>query len=95
MEEDFEQHSAQHDFNLDAFLICDTSIPEAFGPFLEPHRHCAPHALCHLSLYTLTNGLECFALSCWQMPDKCHMQSPSSSALHGGGWQLSLCFCPV
>ena len=47
---------------------------------------------------TLPFAFQCMVLnalqSCWQMPDKCHMQSPSGSALCGGGGQLSLCFHP-
>ena len=54
-----------------------------------------PHALCHVSLCTPISGLKCFALSCWQMPNKCHMQSLSGSVLHRGGWQWSPCFHPV
>ena len=44
------------------------------------------------SLCISTDGLQCFVLSCWQKPDKCHTQLPSGSAPHGGGWQSSLCF---
>ena len=33
MEEDVEWHSTLHDFNLEAFLTCETSVPVISGPF--------------------------------------------------------------
>ena len=75
--------------DLDTFLTCETSIPflslAASEPFHAIHGLCAPCALCHNSLFTPTNGLECFAWSCWQRPNKCHMQLSSGNALHRGG----------
>ena len=60
-----------------------------------PHKPCSPCTLCCTSLCTLADGLGCFSLSCLQMPNGCHMQLPSGSALYRDGWQLSPCFCPI
>ena len=73
------------------YLTCETLIP--FSGLVTSESYCAPHrphTLCCTSLCTLTDGLKCFALLCWQMPKKCHMQSPSGSALHRAGWWLSV-----